>query len=62
MRLICVSGIKGSGKTTLIKAMARRAAVLDKPSAVIANESGEESYEDGFTNDLKVPVQYLRGG
>jgi G3E family GTPase len=62
MRLICVSGIKGSGKTTLIKAMARRAAALDKPSAVIANESGEESYEDGFTNDLKVPVQYLRGG
>ena len=48
MRLICVSGIKGSGKTTLIKAMARRAAALDKPSAVIANESGEESYEPDF--------------
>jgi len=62
MRLICVSGIKGSGKTTLIKAMARRAAAFDKPSAVIVNESGKESYEDAFINDLKVPVQYLRGG
>ena len=62
MRLICVSGIKGSGKTTLIKAMARRAAALNKPSAIIVNESGTESYEDAFINDLKVPVQYLRGG
>ena len=62
MRLICVSGLKGSGKTTLIKAMARRAAGLDKSSAVIINESGEETYEDAFINDLKVPVQYLRGG
>ena len=62
MRLICVSGIKGSGKTTLIKAMARRAATLGKASAVIVNESGKESYEDAFINDLKVPVQYLRGG
>ena len=62
MRLICVSGIKGSGKTTLIKAMARRAAALGKASAVIVNESGKEPYEDAFINDLKVPVQYLRGG
>ena len=62
MRLICVSGIKGSGKTTLIKAMARRAATLGKASAVIVNESGKEPYEDAFINDLKVPVKYLRGG
>ena len=62
MRLICVSGIKGSGKTTLIKAMVRKTAAFDKPSAVIVNESGKESYEDAFIDDLKVPVQYLRGG
>ena len=62
MRLTCVSGIKGSGKTTLIKAMARRAAALDKAAAVIVNESGKESYEDAFINDLNVPVKYLRGG
>ena len=62
MRLICVSGIKGSGKTTLIKAMVRRAAALDKAAAVIVNESGKESYEDAFINDLNVPVKYLRGG
>ena len=62
MRLICVSGIKGSGKTTLIKAMVRKAVAFDKPSAVIVNESGKESYEDAFIDDLKVPVKYLRGG
>ncbi len=62
MRLICVSGIKGSGKTTLIKALIRKAAELDKPSAVIVNESGEEAYDDAFINDLKLPVEYLRGG
>lgn len=62
MRLICVSGIKGSGKTTLIKAMVRKSAALGKPSAVIVNESGKEPYEDAFINDLQVPVKYLRGG
>jgi G3E family GTPase len=62
MRLICVSGIKGSGKTTLIKALVRKAADLGKPSAVIVNESGKEPYEDAFTNKLQVPVNYLRGG
>ena len=62
MRLIFVSGIKGSGKTTLIKAMVRRAADLDKSSSVIVNESGKETYDDTFINDLKVPVEYLRGG
>jgi G3E family GTPase len=60
--LICVSGIKGSGKTTLIKALIRRAAALHKSSAVIVNESGDESYDDAFINDLKVPIEYLRGG
>ena len=62
MRLICVSGLKGSGKTTLIKAMVRRAAGLGKTSAVIVNESGQETYDDAFLSDLNVPVQYLRGG
>jgi G3E family GTPase len=62
LRLICVSGINGSGKTTLIKALIRKAAALDKSSAVIVNESGDESYDDAFINDLKVPIEYLRGG
>ena len=62
MRLIFVSGIKGSGKTTLIKAMVHRATALEKPSAVIVNESGKESYEGKSNRDLKVPVEYLRGG
>ena len=62
MRLICVSGIEGSGKTTLIKAMIRRAAVLEKSSAVIVNESGKETYEDSFIDEMAVPVKYLRGG
>ena len=62
MRLICVSGIKGSGKTTLIKAMIRRAATLEKSSAVIVNETGQELYGDDFITTLKVPVEYLRGG
>ncbi len=62
MRLICVSGIKGSGKTTLIKAMISKAATLDMSSAAIVNESGEVSYDDAFVDDLKLPVEYLRGG
>ena len=62
MRLICVSGIKGSGKTTLIKAMISRTTDLGKSSAVIVNESGQESYDDAVINDFNVPVHYLRGG
>ena len=46
----------------MIKAMVHRATTLEKPSAVIVNESGKESYEDKFNQDLKVPVEYLRGG
>lgn len=62
MRLICVSGLKGSGKTTLIKAMVSRAADFGKSSAVIVNESGQESYDETFIKDFNLPVQYLRGG
>ena len=62
MRLICVSGIKGSGKTTLIKAMIREAADRNLSSAAIVNESGEIAYDDAFVDDLQLPVEYLRGG
>ena len=51
MRLICVSGIKGSGKTTLIKAMIRRAATIGMSSAAIVNESGRETYDEVFVED-----------
>ena len=63
MRLIPVSGIRGSGKTTLIRELIR--VVLERSgarAAVIVNEEGATAYDEAFTAACRVPVAYLRGG
>ncbi len=63
MRLIPVSGIRGSGKTTLIRALIRTAFERnDATAAVIVNEEGDASYDEDFVRTHNVSVTYLRGG
>ena len=63
MRLVSVSGTRGSGKTTLIGRLIERLTAAGRRCAVIANESGKASYDDVTpVADGRVPVVYLRGG
>ena len=63
MRLVSISGTRGSGKTTLIGRLVERLADNGKRCAVIVNEKGKVSYDD-FPHVAQgdVPVAYLRGG
>ena len=48
MKVVTVSGIQGSGKTTLIHALVASLASQGKQSAIIVNEEGEETYPLSF--------------
>ena len=63
MRLVSISGTRGSGKTTLICSLVERLKAAGKRCAVIVNENGKVSYKDhpDVIGD-DVPLAYLRGG
>jgi molybdopterin-guanine dinucleotide biosynthesis protein len=63
VRLVSVSGTRGSGKTTLIGQLVDRLTAAGKRCAVIVNESGKAAYQDfASVASGKLPVAYLRGG
>ena len=62
MKVVTVSGIQGSGKTTFIRELVARFGSRGKQSAVIVNERGEEDFDDDFTRLHNLPVERLRGG
>ena len=62
MKVVTISGVQGSGKTTLIRTLISRLAALDKRSAVIVNEEGEETYSSDFLETYGVGMFRLRGG
>jgi G3E family GTPase len=62
MRVVNISGLRGSGKTTLIRELIGRLAADGKRSAVIVNEEGEEAYDEAFLKRCNVPAEFLRGG
>ena len=63
MRLVSVSGTRGSGKTTLIGRLMAQLMQAGRRCAVIVNENGEVSYKEvaGVIGE-DFPVAYLRGG
>lgn len=62
MRVVSVSGTRGSGKTTVIKELVTLLAREEKRSAVIVNEEGEESYDPEFIDSRQSTVEHIRGG
>jgi molybdopterin-guanine dinucleotide biosynthesis protein len=63
VRLVSVSGTRGSGKTTLIGGLVDRLTAAGKSCAVVVNESGTVAYQDfPLVAAGKLPVSYLRGG
>ncbi len=62
MKVVTVSGIQGSGKTTLIHALVASLASQGKQSAIIVNEEGEETYSPEFLETYAAEIYKLRGG
>lgn len=62
MKVVTVSGIQGSGKTTFIRELVARFEAMDMQSAVIVNEKGEEDFDDAFVRCHNLRVERLRGG
>jgi G3E family GTPase len=62
VRLVAISGIQGSGKTTLIREIIARVAAQGRKCGVIVNEDGEIRYDEDFVRSHHLTVESLRGG
>jgi G3E family GTPase len=62
MKLICVSGTRGSGKTSVVRELVARLGSEGLRSAVIVNEEGRVPYDKGFVREHGVTVKSIRGG
>jgi molybdopterin-guanine dinucleotide biosynthesis protein len=62
MKVISISGMRGSGKTTLIRELIARLSSAGQTSALIVNEDGVESYDSEFLLRHGVTAEFLRGG
>jgi len=62
MRVVCVSGARGSGKTSLIRELIAGLRTKGKSAAVIVNEQGDALYDEAFIRAHALPVRTIRGG
>ncbi len=62
MKVVCVSGARGGGKTSLIRDLIVGIDKLGKHSAVIVNEQGEVAYDQAFSKAHALQVRTVRGG
>jgi molybdopterin-guanine dinucleotide biosynthesis protein len=62
MKIVTVSGVRGSGKTTLIRELIVRFREQSRRSTVILNEAGEETYTQEFLEAHGVELFPLWGG
>ncbi|MBT3255594.1 MAG: type IV secretion system DNA-binding domain-containing protein [Deltaproteobacteria bacterium] len=62
MRVVSVSGTRGSGKTTLIRELIAHFNTRNKNSAVIVNEEGQAVYDADFVLSHDITLEYIRGG
>jgi G3E family GTPase len=62
MKVVNISGMCGSGKTTLIRELITRLSSMGRTSALIVNEDGDVSYDTEFLKQYAVAAEFLRGG
>jgi molybdopterin-guanine dinucleotide biosynthesis protein len=62
MKVISISGMRDSGKTTLIRELITRLTSAGRSCALIVNEDGDVSYDTDFLKLYGVAAEFLRGG
>jgi G3E family GTPase len=62
VKVLCIAGFLGSGKTTVLLEVARAMAEDGSQLAVIENEIGEVGIDGGYVCEQGLPVQELFGG
>ena len=62
MKVVSISGMRGSGKTTLIRELIIRLVSAGRSCALIVNEDGDASYDSDFLKQYGVAAEFLRGG
>jgi G3E family GTPase len=61
MKLVTISGLQQSGKTTRIRELITRLHSHGKSSAVIENERGEATFDRGFMQRHGVRIEKIHG-
>lgn len=62
MRVVSVSGIRGSGKTSLIRGLTELSTEKGLKTAIIVNEDGEIPYDEEFIRRNNLDINFIRGG
>ncbi len=62
MKLLCIAGFLGSGKTTVLLEVARALTAQGLRLAVVENEIGEVGIDGGAVREQGLPVRELFGG
>jgi G3E family GTPase len=62
VKLLCVSGFLGSGKTTILMQAARALVGAGQSVAIVENEIGEIGVDGDVVSELGMPVRELFGG
>ena len=62
MRVLCIAGFLGSGKTTMLLRLARTMAEDGLRLAIVENEIGEIGVDGGYVREAGLPVRELFGG
>lgn len=62
MKVLSISGTRGSGKTTLIRELIALMWTKGKRSAVIVNDDGKKDFDQHFIQAHGISVEYIRGG
>ena len=62
MKLLCISGFLGSGKTTILVQVARALVGAGRTVAIVENEIGEIGVDGDIVGELGIPVRELLGG
>ncbi len=62
MRVVSVCGIRGSGKTTLIRSLIALLSEMGRRAGIIVNEDGEEGYHHDFIETHGIHTAQIRGG
>jgi len=62
VKLLCIAGFLGSGKTTVLLELARTMTQSGLQLAIVENEIGDVGVDGGYVREAGLPVQELFGG